>query len=106
DQAMDIIITKLPDVIISDLVMPEKSGIALQRLVKNDPRTSHIPIVLLTAHQNEAQKTEGIEALADMYITKPFNMKHLKAVIKNLITNRKRLQQKYISQPEEFLQVR
>lgn len=105
DQAMDIIFTKLPDVIISDLVMPEKSGIDLLRLVKNDPRTSHIPIVLLTAHQNATQKTEGIEALADMYITKPFNMEHLKAVIKSLITNRKRLQQKYISQPEEFLQV-
>jgi len=103
DDALTIIHDRMPDIILSDLVMPEKSGIDLLTAIKNDSRSSHIPLVLLTAHQNIAKKTEGIEALADMYITKPFNIIHLKAVIQNLITNRKNLQIKYSSQPSEFL---
>jgi len=102
--ALAIIYDRMPDIVLSDLVMPDKTGIDLLNLVKQDSRSSHIPVVLLTAHQELTKKTAGINALADMYITKPFSTPYLEAVIQNLLTNRKMLQSKYSSQPEEFVQ--
>ncbi|TNJ45010.1 response regulator [Tamlana fucoidanivorans] len=78
------------DLIVSDVVMPIATGIELCKLIKEDIRTSHIPIILLTAKSDMTQKIEGLESGADDYISKPFNIKELKLRISN---NLKTLQQ-------------
>lgn len=85
----------IPDLIISDIMMPIKDGIALTNELKNDERTSHIPIILLTAKAGDENKIEGIKTGADDYITKPFNSELLRLKVDNLIENRKQLQKRY-----------
>lgn len=85
----------LPDIIISDVMMPEKDGIAMTRELRADMTTSHIPIVLLTAKSSIESKLEGLEYGADDYITKPFSATYLKARVKNLLTQRQKLQTIY-----------
>jgi signal transduction histidine kinase/DNA-binding response OmpR family regulator len=90
--------SKVPDLILSDVVMPGKSGLELVGTLKNDHRTSSIPIILLTALDSEEQKTLGLQAMADAYITKPFSTAQLEAIIKNLITTRKELKERFTSE--------
>ena len=85
----------LPDIIISDVMMPEKDGIAMTRELRADMTTSHIPIVLLTAKSSIESKLEGLEYGADDYITKPFSATYLKARVKNLLVQRQKLQVLY-----------
>lgn len=85
----------LPDVIISDVMMPEKDGIAMTRDLRADMTTSHIPIILLTAKTAIESKLEGLEYGADDYITKPFSATYLKARVKNLLMQRRKLQELY-----------
>lgn len=85
----------LPDIIISDVMMPEKDGIEMTRELRAEMTTSHIPIVLLTAKSSIESKLEGLEYGADDYITKPFSATYLKARVKNLLTQRKKLQTLY-----------
>ena len=82
----------LPDIIISDVMMPGKDGITMTRELRADMTTSHIPIVLLTAKTSIESKLEGLEYGADDYITKPFSATYLKARVKNLLTQRRKLQ--------------
>ncbi|MEJ6979635.1 substrate-binding domain-containing protein [Pedobacter sp. P351] len=89
---------KVPDLIVSDIVLPNQSGIELTQLLKNDVRTSHIPIILLTAKGSQEQQIEGIKTMADAYITKPFNLKYLNATIKNLLYNRNLLKSRFTSE--------
>ncbi len=93
-------LSHIPDLIVSDVMMPEVNGIELNRKIKTDPRTSHIPIILLTARTAQDQKIEGYEAGADDYITKPFNYELLESRIKNLIFQRKKLQKIFHKQIE------
>ena len=85
----------LPDIIISDVMMPEKDGIEMTRELRADMTTSHIPIILLTAKTTIESKLEGLEYGADDYITKPFSATYLQARVENLLMQRKKLQNFY-----------
>jgi len=85
----------LPDVIISDIMMPISDGIALCNTIKYNTLTSHIPVILLTAKAGEEDEIIGLKTGADAYITKPFNTKKLQARVDQLIHNRKQLQTHY-----------
>ncbi len=84
----------IPDLIVSDIMMPEMDGCELCREVKADINTSHIPVILLTAKAAEENIIQGLETGADDYITKPFNTRILMTRIKNLIALRRRMQLK------------
>ena len=81
----------IPDIIVSDIMMPKMNGIQLTRMLKDDIRTSHIPIILLTAKNADEDKEEGYDSGADSYLTKPFTAKLLASRIRNLLTARRRL---------------
>jgi len=88
-------IKEIPDLIISDIMMTEVTGIELCKQIKTDLRTSHIPVILLTALSEDEYKIEGLETGADEYLTKPFKIDILLVRIKNLIETRKLLQEKF-----------
>ncbi|MCR4033684.1 MULTISPECIES: two-component regulator propeller domain-containing protein [Flavobacterium] len=87
----------LPDFIISDIMMPEKDGIEMLKLIRDNLSTSHIPVILLSAKSSIESKLEGLEYGADDYVTKPFNVSLLKARVKNMLEQRARLQQLFSS---------
>ena len=91
---------EVPDIIVSDVMMPGMSGIEMCRILKDNIETSHIPIVLLTAYALENYVVEGFSMGADDYVTKPFNVKILVARCENLVRGRRRLQEKYQNLPE------
>ncbi|PTN05922.1 signal transduction histidine kinase [Mangrovibacterium marinum] len=93
----------VPDIIISDLMMPEMDGIEFCKKIKSDIRTSHIPVILLTARQAHEFKIEGLEKGADAYMTKPFNSSVLKAQVKSLVENRRKVQQQFQQAGEPLL---
>lgn len=87
----------LPDIIVSDLMMPVMSGDVFLKEVRNDIETSHIPFVLLTAKTDQVTKIENINLGVDDYITKPFSPAYLLSKIENLIEQRRKLQLKYLN---------
>ena len=90
-QALEVI----PDIVISDVMMPGLNGIGLCEKIKSDIRTSHIPVILLTARTPLAYKIEGLETGADDYIIKPFSVGILQTRVRNLIASRKLLRERY-----------
>jgi DNA-binding response OmpR family regulator/nitrogen-specific signal transduction histidine kinase len=84
-----------PDLIISDIMMPEMDGLQFCKKLKTSLETSHIPIILITARSSSFYKAKGLETGADDYITKPFDPKLLKIRVHNLIDSRKRLREKF-----------
>ncbi|GAB3010799.1 hybrid sensor histidine kinase/response regulator transcription factor [Niabella terrae] len=82
-----------PDLIISDVSMPEMDGIELCRMIKNDPVLSHLPVILLTAYRSQEIELKGTEEGADYYITKPFSKELLLARVSNLFRSRDSLRQ-------------
>lgn len=85
----------VPDIIISDIMMPEMDGIAMTKEIRENMSTSHIPVVLLTAKSDTDSKLQGMEQGADDYITKPFSATYLKARVENILARRNKLQQLY-----------
>jgi signal transduction histidine kinase/ligand-binding sensor domain-containing protein/DNA-binding response OmpR family regulator len=102
DDALVKATTVFPDVIISDIIMPETDGIELCRQLKTDARTSHIPVILLTAKVAAEQQVEGLVAGADDYITKPFNYEVLELKIRKQIELREKLRDKLHKQHYEI----
>lgn len=88
-----------PSLIVCDVMMPEMDGFEVTRKIKSDFQTSHIPVILLTAHSSIEHQLEGINAGADAYIIKPFSMKYLISRIIRLIEQRERLQYKFAHEP-------
>jgi signal transduction histidine kinase/DNA-binding response OmpR family regulator len=84
-----------PELVISDIMMPEMDGLDLCRAIKEDQLISHIPVILLTAKVDENDAIEGIATGADDYIPKPFNIEYLAAKIEQLLTSRKKLREKF-----------
>lgn len=82
---------KIPDLIISDILMASKNGLELCKTLKSDVKTSHIPIILLTAKASVDEQIIGIEAGADVYITKPFNYRYLLTHVRNIVSSREKL---------------
>jgi DNA-binding response OmpR family regulator len=91
----------IPDLIISDIMMPEMDGYELCKMVKKDIRTSHIPVILLTAKSTHQDKLTGLQQGADSYLKKPFEKEELLLVIHNLLEGRKKLQA-YILNKQDF----
>ncbi len=85
----------LPDIIISDIMMPEMDGIDMCKSIRATTTLSHIPIILLTAKNAVQSRIEGAEAAADAYIAKPFSLRLLQATIKNLLDTRRQLKERY-----------
>lgn len=86
EEAFKMATENLPDVIICDIMMPVMDGLELCRQAKIDKRTSHIPVVLLTARSGDIHELEGLKTGADIYLTKPFSLRKLELIIQNLIT--------------------
>ncbi|MCG8310863.1 MAG: ATP-binding protein [Cytophagales bacterium] len=88
-------LNKIPDLILCDVMMPEKDGFEVCEMLKKDDRTSHIPIILLTARADVKSRITGLERGADAYLSKPFNEKELKVTLKKLLELRRVLQERY-----------
>ncbi len=89
---------QIPDLIISDVMMPGMDGVTLCDKLKTDDRTSHIPVILLTARADETSKLTGLRTGADEYLTKPFSLEELQLRVKNMLQTRRNLQHKYSAQ--------
>jgi DNA-binding response OmpR family regulator len=94
-EGFDLAIRYVPDLVLTDWMMPGLSGIDLCKTLKENEITSHIPVVLLTALAESKSKLQGLDTGADDYLTKPFEMPELKARLRNLIRERRKLREKY-----------
>ncbi len=94
-EGVELAVETVPDIIISDVMMPEKDGFEVCRELKQDEHTSHIPIILLTAKGDLASKKEGLQTGADAYLAKPFDREELLIRLQKLIETQQRLKEKY-----------
>ena len=90
-EGRDLAFEQMPDLIVSDIMMPEMDGIEMTKILKGDIRTSHIPIILLTAKTSINDQEEGYDSGADSYLMKPFSAKLLQSRIRNILSSRRRL---------------
>jgi ligand-binding sensor domain-containing protein/signal transduction histidine kinase/CheY-like chemotaxis protein/AraC-like DNA-binding protein len=105
EEAYKAILKEIPDLVVSDVMMPVMDGMTLCKKIRSNPLVNHIPIILLTAKTAESTNAEGLEMGADAYITKPFNVEILTKTIKGLIKNRQILKNNDNEQhyQEEFI---
>ncbi len=98
-EGAEMALANIPDIIISDVMMPEMDGTEMCRILKQDIRTSHIPVVMLTAKDSLHDKEEGYESGADAYLTKPFTGRMLQALVTNILTRRQRMARQLLQPP-------
>ena len=103
--ALEYISKHVYDLIITDLMMPEMDGMTLCKRLKSNSLTCHIPVIILTAKDDENSQKEGFESMADLYVTKPFSSDVLNSQIKALINIRERLRKQFYSEPESTTEV-
>ncbi|MDX9729540.1 MAG: hybrid sensor histidine kinase/response regulator transcription factor, partial [Bacteroidales bacterium] len=96
-EGLEIARNQLPDIIITDLMMPEMDGLELARRIKQETTTSHIPVVVLTAKTDLDTQVEALKRGADDFITKPFSSTYLKARVENILQQRKKLQELFLA---------
>lgn len=99
--ALEAISNSVPDLVISDVVMPVMDGIELLHRIKNNTKISHVPVILLTTKTELQSRVEGLEQGADAYIDKPFNLEELEACATGLIANRQRMKGKFSGTQEQ-----
>lgn len=104
-EALELVQTEMPGIVLSDVVMPRMSGTELCKQIKGEFNTCHIPVVLLTARTAVEHTVEGLRIGADDYITKPFNINILVSRCNNLVNSRIQLQEKFTKQPQAFAQI-
>jgi len=102
DEALELLRTATPNLIITDVMMPGTDGMLLTRQIKQNKHTMHIPLIILSARNTDEAKTEGIQAGADAYIGKPFNAQYLQAVVSRLIESRKDMKEYYNTAASAF----
>ena len=95
-EGLEIAIAQLPDLVISDVMMPEMDGLELCRHIKTDERINHIPVILLTARAAYIHQVNGYEKGADAYITKPFSIQILALNVKNILATKEATRQKFV----------
>ena len=98
-EAYDLILRKNPDLVISDVIMPQMDGFELCRRIRHNPNVGHLPVILLTAKVLEQDRIDGLDVGADAYLTKPFNIEVLRKTVSNLLRSRSRLKVSY-SEPK------
>ncbi|NLE36114.1 MAG: response regulator [Bacteroidales bacterium] len=101
-EGLEIARSQLPDIIITDLMMPEMDGLELARRIKEEVTTSHIPVVVLTAKSDLDTQVEALKRGADDFITKPFSSTYLRARIENILRQRKKLQELFLSSLDDY----
>lgn len=104
-EAMELVEKEMPNIVLSDVLMPRMSGTELCKKIKGEFNTCHIPVVLLTARTAVEHTIEGLRIGADDYITKPFNINILVSRCNNLVNSRIQLQEKFSKQPQAFAQI-
>ncbi|WP_420535398.1 hybrid sensor histidine kinase/response regulator transcription factor [Bacteroides fluxus] len=105
EEGLALVHSEMPNIVVSDVVMPKMSGTELCKQIKSDFNTCHIPVVLLTARTAIEQNIEGLRIGADDYITKPFNTNLLISRCNNLVNSRILLQEKFSKQPQAYAQM-
>ena len=95
------ILKDMPNLVISDVMMPEMDGITLCTKLKSNINTNHLPVILLTAKSRDEDRMEGLETGADAYVVKPFNMDILRRTIANLLAVRRTLKNKFTGQEDQ-----
>ncbi len=102
EEGWELILSGIPDLIISDVMLPGQDGFSLTQKVKEDFRTSHIPVILLTAKGRVESQIEGTKAGADAYMAKPFNQLLLEEQVRNLLENRDRMRRRFSNEVTNF----
>ena len=99
-EAMQLVLSEQPDLVVSDVVMPEMDGYALVKMLKTNDATSHIPIILLSSKSELSDRLQGLESGVDAYLAKPFVMQELESLIYTTLTNRMKLRGKLLGLTE------
>lgn len=101
-EGMDSLLANMPDLVLTDIMMPNHDGISMTKQIKLNPHTMHIPIIIISAKSAIDDKIEGMESGADAYVTKPFDEQYLKTIVRQLIKKHSKLREYYNSSASSY----